>query len=206
MQVYVSGSNMFEIARLVLDQATALGRRVAVLVHVGKGVHLIAHSSDPSTSSEHGKQLVAVDIDSHARMEHIVKQVGVGIQQVDDHPEFGPTVPVVVIGYAMVGRCASVRSEHRVITHIIAAYKNGRTTAAVHQMLMRGAGRTREVRSSALCSMQLCAPVVASERWLADPPDLRGIDSLSCRCTCLAQLPSCWMWVLGILITTACSP
>ena len=62
---------------------------------------------------------------------------------------------MVVIGYAMVGRCASVRSEHRVITHIIAAYRKGRTSAAVHQMLMRAAGRSRQVRAR-LC-MHTCA-------------------------------------------------
>ena len=146
-KVNALNGNMFDLAHLVLEQAQALGRRVAILVHVGKGVHLLAKSSSPLTSQRQGKQLLTIPPTDNPReqREQVLKQVSTGIQQLDEDPEFGPRVPIIVIGYAMVGRCASVRSKDRVITHIIAAYRNGRTSAAVHQMLMRGAGRSRQV-------------------------------------------------------------
>lgn len=133
---------MFDLAHIIMNRATAQGRRIAVLVHVREGVHLIASSRDPCTSSPHGK-LLTDPVNGTP-----LTQVSDGVQQVDDHPEFGLRVPVVVIVYHMGGRSATIRSMLRVITHSIAAYTAGRTSAAVHQMLMRYAGLTQQVRLS----------------------------------------------------------
>ena len=59
----------------------------------------------------------------------------------------GEVRPLIVIGYNMIGRCTSIRSKHRVITHIIGAYQQGRSKADAEQMLMRGNGKSREVGS-----------------------------------------------------------
>ena len=57
-----------------------------------------------------------------------------------------PDRPFIVVGSAVVGRSMSVRSQNRVITHIIGAVRNAKTTADVSQLLMRAGGDTRVVR------------------------------------------------------------
>lgn len=49
-------------------------------------------------------------------------------------------VPVVLIGYGMIRRSLSVRSAHRVPTHIICAPSGGISLADVVQMWGRGMG------------------------------------------------------------------
>ncbi|KAK9841122.1 hypothetical protein WJX74_000377 [Apatococcus lobatus] len=61
--------------------------------------------------------------------------------------EFGEVTPLIIVGYNMIGRCTSIRSRNRVITHIIGAYQQGRSKADAEQMLMRGNGKSREVRA-----------------------------------------------------------
>lgn len=133
--VHVQGSNMFELADIVLQQAEALGKRIAVLVSVGKGMYLKVHSSNPLTGTDRG-QLLRTE-PSGANESYQVEQISGCLDQLDKDPDYGLEISVVVIGYAMVGRSASVRSERQVITHIIAAYRTGRSAPAVHQMLMR---------------------------------------------------------------------
>lgn len=89
------------------------------------------------SSEEAGLSAGSAELNRH------IKQVSQALEKVDRM--FGLKMQVVVIGYHMVGRCASLRSQRRVITHIIAAYRKGRATANVEQMLMRGAGKTRQV-------------------------------------------------------------
>lgn len=66
-----------------------------------------------------------------------------GIQHVDD--KWGINTKVIFIAYHGAGRAVSVRSNERVITHMIACYRKGKTSADVRQMLMRAAGNTRQV-------------------------------------------------------------
>ena len=82
----------------------------------------------------------------------VVRQANNAIQIIDD--EMGLQRPVIVLGYNCVGRCVSIRSRNRVINYMIAAYSNGKTSADLKQMMMRGAGFTRQVRNrsqDALC-------------------------------------------------------
>ncbi|KAK9835297.1 hypothetical protein WJX84_011834 [Apatococcus fuscideae] len=55
--------------------------------------------------------------------------------------------PHLVIGYSVVGRCASIRSRDRVITHVIGAYQRGRSKADAEQMLLRSNGKSRKIRA-----------------------------------------------------------
>lgn len=73
----------------------------------------------------------------------LTKQAGQAIESMDR--EYGLHRPIVVVGYSCIGRCTSIRSERRVINHIIAGYQKGRTCGDLKQMLMRGAGSTRAV-------------------------------------------------------------
>lgn len=73
----------------------------------------------------------------------LIRQAGKAIESMDR--EYGLHRPVVVIGYSCIGRCTSIRSNSRVINHIIAGYQKGRTCGDLKQMLMRGAGSTRAV-------------------------------------------------------------
>ncbi len=73
----------------------------------------------------------------------VVKQANIAIQTIDE--DMGLQRPVIVLGYNCVGRCVSIRSKRRVINYMIAAYSNGKTSADLKQMMMRGAGFTRQV-------------------------------------------------------------
>ena len=73
-----------------------------------------------------------------------MKQANTAIRIID--AEMGLGRPVIVLGYNCVGRCVSIRSKHRVINYMIAAYSSGKTSADLKQMMMRGAGFTRRVR------------------------------------------------------------
>ena len=75
-----------------------------------------------------------------------VSKLAHGISLVDSRPGWGLAKPVVGIGYHVVGRAISARSDKRVITHEILCYQLGKTAAAVRQAGMRPAGSTREVR------------------------------------------------------------
>lgn len=80
----------------------------------------------------------------------LTKQAADAIEDVNS--KYGLNLPVVVIGYRCVGRCAHwmlractlIRSDKLVINHIIAGFQNGRTCVDLKQMVMRGGGgRTR---------------------------------------------------------------
>lgn len=71
------------------------------------------------------------------------RQASEGIEQFDTR--YGSARPIIVVGYNMIGRCASIRSRKRVITHIIGGYQNGRSKGDLEQMLLRGNGQTRSV-------------------------------------------------------------
>ncbi|DBA67760.1 TPA: hypothetical protein ACH3X2_000073 [Trebouxia sp. C0005] len=73
------------------------------------------------------------------------RQASEGIEQFDTR--YGSARPIIVVGYNMIGRCASIRSRKRVITHIIGGYQNGRSKGDLEQMLLRGNGQTRSVRA-----------------------------------------------------------
>lgn len=71
----------------------------------------------------------------------------VGISFVDNHRghDWGLSKPVVVVGYHLTKRCVSIRSNERVITHMISHFQGGKNRADTRQMLMRAAGHTTEV-------------------------------------------------------------
>ena len=73
----------------------------------------------------------------------VVKQANTAINIIDS--EMGLQRPVIVLGYNCVARCVSIRSRQRVINYMIAAYSSGKTSADLKQMMMRGAGFTRQV-------------------------------------------------------------
>lgn len=99
----------------------------------------------------------------------LTKQAADAIEDVNS--KYGLNLPVVVIGYRCVGRCAHwmlractlIRSDKLVINHIIAGFQNGRTCVDLKQMVMRGGGgRTRAVSlcltvCSALAGMSMTA-------------------------------------------------
>ena len=57
-----------------------------------------------------------------------IKEVGGAIEFIDS--TWGLQVPVIVFGYHCLGRSKSIRSDKRVITHLIVALQNGKTAAS----------------------------------------------------------------------------
>lgn len=74
------------------------------------------------------------------------KQASDAIKKFDR--KFGLARPLIVIGYNVIGRCASIRSTNRVITHVIGAYQLGKSKADAEQMLLRSNGKSRQVCTS----------------------------------------------------------
>ena len=54
-----------------------------------------------------------------------VKEVGAAIAFID--ASWGLQVPIIVFGYHCVGRSKSIRSDKRVITHLIVALQSGKS-------------------------------------------------------------------------------
>ena len=138
---------MFEQAHEV--RADALERSVAILVVVGDGVSLISNVSSAAASGPRGQHLRSPSKSAPrqvSNLEDMVTQVSDALLGLDEDPEYGLSVPVVVIGYHKLGRSASVRSNMRVITHIIANLSIGRHSAAFQQMVMYAAGMSTRVR------------------------------------------------------------
>jgi hypothetical protein len=77
-------------------------------------------------------------------------KANVGISFVDQRTGWRLEKPVVVVGYHLTKRCVSIRSDVRVITHVIAHFSGGKNRADTRQMLMRAAGHTKDV--SAACT------------------------------------------------------
>lgn len=89
----------------------------------------------------------------------VAKQASTAIQQFDER--FSLKRPIIVIGYNVIGRCASIRSGGRVITHIIGGYQKARNKADLEQMALRGNGKTRQVcRHLLMPACHLCEPTV----------------------------------------------
>ena len=106
-----------------------------------------------------------------------MKQANIAIQTIDE--EMGLQRPVIVLGYNC-GRCVSIRSRHRVINYMIAAYSSGKTSADLKQMMMRGAGFARQVNRSVLSYL-------TTAEW----PDLHSQVSIWLALLPL-HLPSCY--------------
>lgn len=58
----------------------------------------------------------------------------------------GLSTPVFVVGYNLVGRSCSIRSALRVLVLMAVVLGSGKSTADVKQAMMRGGGKTVEVR------------------------------------------------------------
>lgn len=87
------------------------------------------------------------------------KQASIAIKQFDER--FSLKRPIIVIGYNVIGRSASIRSRGRVITHIIGGYQRARNKADLEQMALRGNGKTRQVcRHLLMPACHLCEPTL----------------------------------------------
>eukprot|EP00798_Chlamydomonas_sp_ICE-L_P000980 gene979-biopygen2327 len=60
---------------------------------------------------------------------------------------YGLVTPIIVAGYKCVSRCASIRSDDRVLTHMIVTPTKGTNVDDVHQMIMRCGGNTTKERN-----------------------------------------------------------
>ena len=65
-----------------------------------------------------------------------IKEVGGAIEFIDS--TWGLQIPVIVFGYHCLGRSKSIRSDKRVITHLIVALQNGKTAAGRSVSLSSG--------------------------------------------------------------------
>lgn len=90
-----------------------------------------------------GRGLQLSELPEHDDMTKGTSKVAAAIEYVD--LRWRKTRPAIVVAYHCVKRAVSVRSDDRVLTHIIASLGSGSNTADVHQALMRGAGYTRVV-------------------------------------------------------------
>lgn len=133
------------MADTILAQATRLGRRIAVLVHAGTSVQVIVQPSPAVTLSGSKDLAASSDEGAVVAADVWVQQMAECLQQVDSDPELGLRVPVVVLGSAMLHRSLAVRSEHRVVTHIIAFFKDTDVPVAALQQLMLRAGQMQQV-------------------------------------------------------------
>jgi hypothetical protein len=67
------------------------------------------------------------------------------IQHLDE--KLGLHRPIIVLGFACLKRCVSVRSDHRVITHAILNMSPKSVSSNMQQLYMRAAGFTKHLRS-----------------------------------------------------------
>jgi hypothetical protein len=65
------------------------------------------------------------------------------IEWCDQHRGLG--TPVFLVGYGALSRCTSARSSQRVPTHICISTCKGKDTSNTHQMMLRVAGRNKEL-------------------------------------------------------------
>ncbi|KAK9827034.1 hypothetical protein WJX74_004321 [Apatococcus lobatus] len=155
---------VFAIAHVILQHYVK--DAICIVMH-GGGVNALYNSSAASSSSaadyscgkgeviyvDDAKQRRALKAGSQAsahqrrRTEQAIrsKQASDAIKRFDK--KFGQARPHLVIGYSVVGRCASIRSRDRVITHVIGAYQRGRSKADAEQMLLRSNGKSRKIRA-----------------------------------------------------------
>lgn len=61
-----------------------------------------------------------------------VKEVGAAIAFID--ASWGLQVPIIVFGYHCVGRSKSIRSDKRVITHLIVALQSGKSAPGTFEL------------------------------------------------------------------------
>ncbi len=66
------------------------------------------------------------------------------IELIDE--KYGLDMPIIVSGFACIKRCISVRSNLRVITHIIVSPTTGINVGDTHQTVMRPGGKTVDAR------------------------------------------------------------
>lgn len=90
----------------------------------------------------------------------VAKQASIAIKEFDER--YSLKRPIIVIGYNVIGRCASIRSRKRVITHIISGYQKARNTADLEQMALRGNGLTKEVIACLYCLCTSVARVIVA--------------------------------------------
>ena len=105
------------------------------MVYASRMINLLYRSADERTSQGKG---VRMDVPAGC------SKAAYGISYVNRI--WGLQRPVMVLTYLCGGRAVSIRSNTRVITHVIAGYQPGRNAADTYQMLMRAGGSTAEVR------------------------------------------------------------
>lgn len=149
-----SAMSSFGLARVILQEHVP--DAVCIVVHKG-GVNALYNNSQAGRgySTSHGEQIYreaasvpqaagrAVPQPPHAAHEKLAKQASIAIKKMDD--DFGLSRPVIVIGYNVLGRCASIRSSKRCITHIIVGDQKARSKGDLEQLAFSGNGDTREV-------------------------------------------------------------
>ncbi|CAK0778104.1 hypothetical protein CVIRNUC_004565 [Coccomyxa viridis] len=108
----------------------------ACLVVHGGGINLLYRNADDPEAA-HGYGV-------HLKKNFDVKEVGAAIAFID--ASWGLQVPIIVFGYHCVGRSKSIRSDKRVITHLIVALQSGKSAPDLKQTIMRFGGFTANVR------------------------------------------------------------
>ena len=149
-RVRAGDNTVFHQAELTL--ADRCPEAACLVVH-GGGINLLYRSADdPDAATGYGIPLKKVGccvvcIDAWMRFDpirrkptnadrrcqmqtHDIKEVGSAIEFVDS--TWGLQVPVIVFGYHCLGRSKSIRSDKRVITHLIVALQNGKTAAGTY--------------------------------------------------------------------------
>ena len=116
-----------------------------ICAHAGRFIHSARISYQKLVQADDGSlMLEAEKKDKKGRFKN--PKVKDAIEWIDK--THGLDTPVIVIGYGVLNRCVSVRSNYRVITHAIINALDGVHMGNMHQMCMRAAGLTRELRKS----------------------------------------------------------